>query len=328
MNTEQALHILGVSPDADQTEIKKTYRKLMHRVHPDAVAFEKKAYAYTAQEINEAYEVLSGSRQFAGGVRQKPEEGRKKPAENRADKKDGRQTQRWKAPENQKAFMKRPIFHFVEDADGTVIGTIEIAQGKYLWQPEEEFRLFLKSIFVCSEMLLAQIDEERGRMSDAVRKADVQPELAYHLAQQFIDADAVLQQLFTPLETKGDPTYYIPAMLELSEGEARVRAGMLLYPVGIRRHRLYLCTRSGRQAGYLSFRDDRMYYIVIPLLEQKRAQIKVEVSEKQETIQQRKGRKYQNIDFWLRIPGKYCGTCLENSNLRIKSLLEQYADDK
>lgn len=93
-------------------------------------------------------------------------------------------------------------------------------------------------------------------------------------------------------------------------------------------HRLYLCTRSGKQAGYLSFRDDRMYYIVIPLLEQKRAQIKVEVSEKQETIQQRKGRKYKNIDFWLRIPGKYCGTCLENSNLRIKSLLEQYADDK
>lgn len=36
----------------------KKYRQLMHRVHPDTEAFSTRAYDFTAQEINEAYDFL------------------------------------------------------------------------------------------------------------------------------------------------------------------------------------------------------------------------------------------------------------------------------
>lgn len=50
--------ILGVSKDADEKEIKNSYRKLAKKYHPDLNSGDDKA-AEKLKEINEAYEVLS-----------------------------------------------------------------------------------------------------------------------------------------------------------------------------------------------------------------------------------------------------------------------------
>ena len=49
--------VLGLKKDATASEIKKAYRKLSVKYHPDKPTGDKKKYA----EINKAYEVLSDS---------------------------------------------------------------------------------------------------------------------------------------------------------------------------------------------------------------------------------------------------------------------------
>lgn len=90
-------------------------------------------------------------------------------------------------------------------------------------------------------------------------------------------------------------------------------------------HRLFLTTKSGKNAGYVSFRDDRLYYIIIPLFEQKRAQVKIEISAAQDRKRSRPAWKYKNLDFLIKIPHNNAGTFPENINLQIEGLLAEYA---
>src|SRR5260370_36545873 len=57
--TQDFYAVLGVARTADEAEIKKAYRKLAMRYHPDKVGAEEKVAAEAKfKEITEAYEVL------------------------------------------------------------------------------------------------------------------------------------------------------------------------------------------------------------------------------------------------------------------------------
>ena len=55
-------HVLGVSKDVSDADLKKTYRKLARKYHPDSNPGDAKAEA-TFKEISEAYSVLSDTQQ-------------------------------------------------------------------------------------------------------------------------------------------------------------------------------------------------------------------------------------------------------------------------
>ena len=65
---DEAYRTLGVSKDADMETIKKAYRKLVRKYHPDIIKAQNKDEKYLqeatrkTQEINEAYELIKRSR--------------------------------------------------------------------------------------------------------------------------------------------------------------------------------------------------------------------------------------------------------------------------
>ena len=54
----EAYQILELSPGAEMGEIKKKYRHLMHRMHPDVYFSSGEQPSHPAQELNLAYAVL------------------------------------------------------------------------------------------------------------------------------------------------------------------------------------------------------------------------------------------------------------------------------
>lgn len=322
MTIETAYKILGIDSNTKEKEIKKRYRRLMHHVHPDTDAFDTADYEYTAQEINEAYSFLCKYEAEAGSSFSSNAAFQ---AHHQSDRKSQKNQSKWNASVNGNAYTERNVYHYVEDFDGEIIGVFVVDTGKYIWNTNEDFPLFLKSMFECSKRLLDQLEEAVGKTVSASRRLQTQAELTYLLSQQFIDATATLQTLLTPISDADSSfsIYYIPSMLELSS-VTTIHTGMTLYPAYLEKHRLFLKNKAGQEAGYVSFRDDRLYYIIIPLLEQKRAQIKVEVSQKQDKADTRRKNAYKNLDLWIKIPKKHAGTFPENINLQIKTLLKQY----
>ena len=332
MTKEIAYKILGLTPGTDFTEIKKKYRQLMHRVHPDTEAFSTRTYDFTAQEINEAYDFLRKNIADDRFEKYNKNTGTDKKRHGKTtyhqSYREGNATtakqMKWNAPLNKNAYTTRTVYHYAEDADGEIIGSFPAATGKYLWILEEDFPLFLKSMFECSKRLLDEIDRKVQRENTPVTQLKFQAELSYLLAGQFIDATATLRQLLTPEVLPDADIYAIASMLEISADAPVLRAGMTLYPSGIKNHRLHLTTKSGKNAGYVSFRDDRLYYIIIPLFEQKRAQVKIEISATQDHRNHRAAGKYKNLDFLIKIPHNNAGTFPKNINLQIEGLLKEY----
>lgn len=328
MNQKEARRILGITPDADPIEIKKAYRRLMLETHPDADVFSDGELTRRAQEINLAYSVLkkgaSGPSHMEHGREHHSEAAKARAA--------------WSAPLNEHAYREREILHYAEDSDGMILGSFRVAKGKYLWTTEEDFPLFLQSITRCGKELLDEIDdlriEQRSGSPETRRqlRARTLAELVYLLAQQFIDASALLGGLARrkSVDKNGASIFYIPAMLELApaSGASLPASGETLYPSRLCRHRLYLKNAAGQELGYLSFPDDRLYYVVIPLFEQRRAQVRIQAADRQEAGNQtRKSRNagaYLHLHLWLRLPAQSEGSLPENLNLQIEQLLDDY----
>lgn len=304
MNKSQARKILGLDGTEDKRELKRKYRKLMQAHHPDNADSDD---SKLAAKINTAYELIL--KDFEQETKNESVKRKQKPKQ-----------KTWNAKENKNAFCVRPILHEVEDFEGKNIGTIEIARGKYIWSKDEEFSLFLKSLYETSKELLDNARPSVFFELPEVIKLKYMADITYLLTGQFIDSSLTLKEL----AIVDDEAYKINAMVELEPGVALPKAGRPLYPAGVKNHRLYLRNQTGQIVGYLSFKDDRLYYVIIPLFEQKKAQVKIIVSDSDEKPRSRK--KYVDVDLWLKILETETSV-IESTNIKIEELLKKYAKE-
>lgn len=328
MTKKEAYQVLGLPPGTKLPEIKKKYRKLMIQMHPDAGIHEKENYTYNVQEINAAYSILK--EKATSGIRSDGFRNQSNcHSQNKYTKK--KSCAAWNAPVNPDAYKERDILQYVEDYDGSVLGSFCIASGKYMWTTEEDFPLFLRSLYQCSKQILDDADHKLHRKKPLANQQLFQAELAYLLAQQFISQTSLLESVAKEekKDSQGNRIFYIPSMLEisrmnLSDATALLEPGASLYPCKIRQHRLYLKNQAGQESGYLSFSDDRLYYIIVPLFEQKAVQVKIQVAKSQPEKKKRISAGYQNLHLWIKLDDSNCKKLPENLNLQIERLLEKY----
>ena len=199
-------------------------------------------------------------------------------------------------------------------------------------------KFYLKSVYQCGSELLKEADASQKREADDSRRQRALGELIYLLAQQFIDVRSSLDELAKVI-TVGDSSagrspdriWFLPAMLEYGPrsshtGRELPKTGDLLYPSELRHRRLFLKDVSGEELGYLSFKDDRLYYIVIPLFEQRRVQVRIRVSEGPASQGKAKNTSfYQNLDLYIRLDPLQHQFLPENLNLQIEKILREYS---
>lgn len=90
-------------------------------------------------------------------------------------------------------------------------------------------------------------------------------------------------------------------MLELT-GNIQAAEGEVISPKRLTKHRLYVKNSQGEELGYLSFRDDCMYYVVIPLMEQRRVKVRMKAAEGKKAA-------CQKLNFYVKLLEKIRQAC-------------------
>ena len=293
MNKSLACEILGVFPDISANELKKRYHTLMVVTHPDSVSGHD--YPYEVHEINEAYSYLL-EHLIDEEIRERTRE---------------EQRIRWDAPVNPNAYTERPIYQYYEDENGARLGIITVDSGKYMWSAYEDFSLFLKSLYSTAKKIISEDDEikQLDRVDDMSLMADI----TYLIAGQFFGSDMALSLMKWDEDSR---SYYTKAMLELNAGANLPGEGMYLIPGLVKDHRLFVCDDQGSELGYLSFKDDRLLFGIIPLFERREVQVRIKVCKCD------KQAKSADADLWIRFI-KSDNTAVESINLKIRQLLDQ-----
>ena len=74
MSAKEAYEILGVKETDDMDTIKKAYRKLIHKYHPDIISSQNKDESYIeeatakTQEINQAYQIIKDAKKYKSSI--------------------------------------------------------------------------------------------------------------------------------------------------------------------------------------------------------------------------------------------------------------------
>ena len=303
MDYWKACQLLGVDDEDDSGYVKKRYRNLMQQYHPDASGDDPRLLV-RAQLINEAYQVISKRM-----ARRETEE------RGSGCRRDGQEDMIWDVPQNEYAFCDRDIYlskAFYEDyrLDG-----YKIARGKYFWDAErEDFKHLLLSLNqLCSDRLeeierkygVYNVDEYGLSSQQAAYKAKI-----FHLlVQQFIDPSDSLHKTYRIEDTdqEGRSIFLFPASVGIRgigpafDAARELEPGDSLYPTAIQDNRIQISDRHGTGLGYISFEDDRLYYMVIPALSARIGTVKLQVKGSRFWMNSSPRRAKVDLDFYLKL---------------------------
>lgn len=327
MTLKEAQNILGITDETDLREVKLKFRKLMTQYHPDAAGQENPEILKKAQMINEAYGILRGKQEAKqDSIKKKKENSKEKPL--------------WKGTIVKDAFTERAIYRSFSVWEDGGASYEKIAKGKFKWDPDtEDFDCLLKSINQAALELLEAIEHQNHIYSRVEREGACreyrfacQAKLFHLLAGQFIMPVFCMKKLAVVHETdeQGRTIYKFRGFLGTKERGSSQRAmsllkkGELLRVVSLKDNRIMVSDNEGTLLGHLSLAEDLWYYIVIPVLKQRLAWVKMEVAD----VEAERGRHpYQvkvKVDLYLRMETMEDVEADTDTNQEIQAVLKEY----
>ncbi len=254
MDINEAYRILGAARNDDENTIKKKYKRLLFLHHPDSKRHRGENPDDTmAMRIIEAYKVIRQS----------------------SDSEYDQTKDDWdfEAAVNEKAFSNRNVYVQYRIYDDEDLPLSKVAEGKYIWDPDlEDFPFFTKSVFEAakdaieesSKVVLQDILMEvfHLMMQEYVFPADAARKLG-ELIQETTDSEKYQFYGYIKEDRKNKSVVFHdgePVEVFLSENKAVVHN-----PI------------TGMFLGEISFDDDALYYVVLPLLEEPNVEVSAQM---------------------------------------------------
>lgn len=294
MTLKEAYKILGASKSDDDREIKAKYKRLLFLYHPDS-APGKERDSRDDEKIRQVIEAYRKVRESEG--------------ENHIEKYEFS----WGAFENSEAFSERNVyvqFRIYDEA----LPLSKMARGRFIWDPDmEEFALFSKSVLEsCKEVM-----SDYQAMPDPERVKNI-----FHLMMQeyVLPADAA-RKIGNKLRDDGDKEIYqFGGFISDDTAKSRVGTVSIDTPLNIflREDRAVAEEMvSGRILGRVSFDEDALYYVVLPLLEDPEIEVSALITR---TDKNKRGKARMHVAISMAIPRWLTDKPVVNGKL-IKELL-------
>ena len=270
MTLKQAYKILGASTKDDDRAIKTKYKKLLILYHPDSDPSGKRDPRddEKIRQVIEAYKKIRES--------------------------EGQQVYdtyefTWDAFENKAAFSERNIYVQFKMYDEK-LPLSKMARGKFVWDPDmEEFGLFAKSVLeACKEIITDH---------DVMLTPDMVKDIFHLMMQEYVlPADAARKLGKKVREDDENEVYTFNGFVK---GNESVAIGEPLN-IFLREDRAVVEEIvTGKVLGTVSFDEDELYYVVLPLLEDPEVQAHATVTKAEKS---RRGGSRMVVEIEMRIP--------------------------
>ena len=269
MNLKEAYKVLGASPKDDPRTVKTKYKKLLILYHPDSDPTGKRD-PEDDEKIRQVIEAYRKIRESDGESGYDPYEFT------------------WDAFENRNAFSERNIYVQFKMYDEE-LPLSKMARGRFVWDPDmEEFRLFSKSVLeACREAITDY---------DAAPTPDLVKDIFHLMMQEYVlPADAARKLGKKVGEEDGPETYSFVGFVK--EASATPGEPLNIY---LREDRAVVEEIvTGKILGAVSFDDDELYYVILPLLEDPEVEVRATVTKCESS---RKSGSRMHVDIKLVIP--------------------------
>ena len=238
MNRDDALRMLGIIGDEDPENIRKRYRDLIRRHHPDT-AGSADAHLEKTQMLTQAYRLLKAEGYLTAA----------------------RQQAEWGIRENKAAFVRRALF-MEDELCGTAMLVDTGICGRYCWDPEmESFSLFLRSIHAAVQRVLSRYPDA----GDDRQLSQIRVKLLHLLIQQFVDPYETIRTSGFVKQVEGHPSRYrVPCHVKSAESHSDKEQQGTEYPVRVRGNNLVADLGNGESV--ISFTENELYYIITPMI--------------------------------------------------------------